>query len=242
MNIKKRAIIIFYCAIISISSGTQAGEIRTWVSKSGDTVEAELIKTTTYHILLQNVSGKQMKIRKTQLSQQDLRYLDKLDALKEFDTALKESAFELRGKIEKIIGDDIIIFNPKRVKVSIIPDPKDKVKRMNPKMVEHEELIPIIQQYKTVMVLNARKDTDFDGGKWAGIVYPYGVKSVKRRNKILKCFTTNFKQSKQKTLAKLTEENDDTIATIDADAIRKLTASMKTIKKDPSIPKRIRMK
>ncbi len=64
INIKTIRTLLLYCITITVATQLKAGEMRAWVSKSRDTVEAELIKTIRQHIILQTSDGKQMKTAK----------------------------------------------------------------------------------------------------------------------------------------------------------------------------------
>ncbi|MCK5529284.1 MAG: hypothetical protein KAI74_06340 [Kiritimatiellae bacterium] len=212
--------------------------MRTWISKSGDSVDAQLTKTSKYQVILQTAKGKQIKIRKSQLSQQDLRYLDKLSAIQEFEDTLRNNAIKLQGNIQQMIDNDIVLSRPQRITISLIQDPNDKVKRMQPTMIEKKELLPVTQGGIPVIVLKARRNTDSDGAKWSGTVYPCGVKTLEiaRRKNIYKCFSVSLRQAKRMLLETLSEDDNG------AEAIRELTAPMRTSTATPVRPNKLRMK
>lgn len=95
---------LFNLLIISIfATSTFAAELRTWTSKSGSTVVARFVAKDKYNVTLEDESGKKMQIQTTNLAETDINYLDRLDAIKDFEKTLKDSAFILRGKVSQII-------------------------------------------------------------------------------------------------------------------------------------------
>jgi hypothetical protein len=233
---RKRTILTLYViTVIAIFTYfTQAGEIRTWSSKSGESIEAQLIRLSNNYIVLQATNGKPVKIQKIQLAEQDLEYLDKLDALNELAAVLEDNAFELRGTIKRFSGNDIMLSSPVRVKTSIIPDPDDKIKRMKPILIKKEKFFPVTHHNGLAIVMGARRNIDITGAEWSGTVYPCGTKKINKKK--VKFFSVSLRLAKQQILTTIQEDE------LTAAAIRKLAEPMIIEKEKPTKPQKIRMK
>ena len=71
-------LLLITCGLLSLSLPLQALEIRTWTSLSGKSIEAEYVRIDGDKIVLKDKDGREMVVKRAELSQGDLRYIEEV--------------------------------------------------------------------------------------------------------------------------------------------------------------------
>lgn len=70
--------LLITCGILSFGLPAEALEIRTWTSLSGKSIEAEYVRIDGDKIVLKDKDGREMVVKRAELSQGDLRYIEEV--------------------------------------------------------------------------------------------------------------------------------------------------------------------
>ena len=68
-------LLLITCGILTLSPPARALEIRTWTSLTGKSIEAEYVRADGEKIVLKDKDGREMVVKRAELSQGDLRYI-----------------------------------------------------------------------------------------------------------------------------------------------------------------------